>query len=144
MGVSEGKAWMRYSPVQQWKFRSHADHLAFLCATFPQPYPRERLLHQSEGLSLTLQLDLGPPNFCYFRASLRCGKQIQFSFYFQGTHLKLFILNWPGIGSQTHTQWQALAWWRWPGLACLYFHFPPRFLSIDQWEIASDSPRQTN
>lgn len=101
--------------------------LTFLCATSPQPSRWERILSlrgKRPFLSLALQLDLGPQTFAVLRDSWRGGKQIQFSFYFRSTHLKVFTLNGPESGSQTHTPWQALAWRRWPRQVCLYFHLP--------------------
>ena len=48
-----------------------------------------------------LHLTLYPKTFAILWASLRHSKQIQFSFYFWSTHLKVLILNWPESGSLT-------------------------------------------
>lgn len=113
-------------------------HWTLVCATFAQPYHWERIFVSSEGLSWTFQLGLGPWNFYYLRGLSKV-QQADWVFSLlsdlRSSHVKVFTLNRPKSGSRTGTQRQALAWQRWSRQACLNFHFPPRFLSTDQWTL---------
>lgn len=123
--------------------------LTLLSATFPQPCHWERIF-SLRGKPLSVLNPSAWPGTPKPLPSYGPPREVagRFSFRFTFGALIWRFSFWIGLNlglSPTHSQQQqALAWWRWPRRARLYFHFPPGFLSTDQREIASASPRQTN